>query len=65
MEIAKTGEAELDQAIADSSLLVSLREKAPVAGGQRPLPGFYKAQLDVLIDGRPLDDPDLPDYLGR
>ena len=78
VEIAKTGDAELDQAIADSSLLVSLREKAPVGpfalvGRARDDEdrfltvlyglGFYKGQVDVLIGGRPLDDPDLPDYL--
>jgi translocation and assembly module TamA len=76
--IAKTGDGELDQAINDSSLLVSLREKTPVGpfalvgrareDEERFLTvlyglGFYKGQVDVLIGGRQLDDPDLPDYL--
>ena len=67
VSIAKTGEAELDKAIADSSLLVSLREKAPVGpfalvGRAREDEdrfltvlnglGFYKGQVDVLIGGR-------------
>lgn len=79
VEIAKTGDAALDKAITDSSLLVSLREKAPVGpfalvGRARDDQdrfltvlhglGFYGGQAQVLIDGRPLDDPSLPDHLG-
>jgi len=77
--IAETGDAVLDKAIADSSLLVSLREKAPVGPFAligRALDdetrfvtvlhglGFYKGQVNILVQGRPLDDPDLPSYLG-
>src|SRR4051812_17770214 len=39
----KTGNAALDQALADSSMLVSLREKAPVA----PFALIARAQQDV------------------
>ncbi|MCG6863539.1 MAG: BamA/TamA family outer membrane protein, partial [Chromatiaceae bacterium] len=78
VEIAKTGDEALDKAVAESSLLVSLREKAPVGpfalvGRARDDEdrfltvlyglGFYKGQVDIRIDRRPLDDPDLPDYL--
>jgi translocation and assembly module TamA len=78
VEIAKTGDDALDKAIADSSLLNSLREEAPVGpfalvGRAREDKdrfltvlyglGFYKGQVGVLIDRRPVDDPDLPDHL--
>jgi translocation and assembly module TamA len=78
VQIAKTGDAELDKAISDSSLLISLREKAPVGpfalvGRAREDEdrflrvlqglGFYKGQAQVLVDSRSLDAPDLPDYL--
>jgi len=78
VEIAKTGDAELDQAIADSSLLVSLQAKAPVGpfalvGRARDDEdrfltvlyglGFYKGQVEIRVDRRPLDAPDLSDYL--
>jgi translocation and assembly module TamA len=77
--IVKTGDAELDEAIHDASLLVSLREKAPVGpfalvgrardDRDRFLTvlqglGFYNGQTSVVIAGRPLDDPGLPDFLG-
>jgi len=66
VEIAKSGNPELDRAIADSSLLVALREKAPVGpfalvgrardDEKRFLTvlqglGFYKGQVQVRIDG--------------
>ena len=78
VEIAETGDATLDKAVTDASLLVSLREKAPVdpfalvsrarddrARFQRVLQGlgFYDGQVDIRIGGRPLDDPGLLDYL--
>jgi len=78
VKIAETGNDELDRAIADSSLLISLREKAPVGAfalvgrarddEDRFLTvlqglGFYKGRVQVRIDGRALDDPDLPNYL--
>jgi translocation and assembly module TamA len=78
VEIAKTGDAELDTAISDASLLNSLREKTPVGpfalvgrardDKERFLTvlrglGFYKGSVDVKIGHRPLEDPDLPDYL--
>ncbi len=80
VEVAKTGDTALDKAITDSSLLVSLREKAPVGpfalvGRARDDEdrfltvlhglGFYRGQAHVLIDGRPLDDPNLPDHLSN
>ncbi len=79
VEITRTGDDDLDKAINDSSLLLSLREKAPVGpfalvGRARDDKGrfltvlqglgFYKGQVEVRIGGRPLDDPNLPDYLG-
>jgi len=78
VQIGKTDDATLDKAIADASLLVSLREKAPVepfalvararadeARFLRVLQGlgFYDGQVDIRIGGRPLDDPGLLDYL--
>ena len=78
VQIVETGKATLDKAIRDASLLVSLREKAPVApfglvvrardDRTRFLNvlqglGFYDGEVDIVIGGRPLDDPDLPEYL--
>ena len=78
VQIEETGKATLDKAIQDASLLVSLREKAPVGPFAlvtrarddrtrflRVLQGlgFYDGQVDITIAGRPLDDPDLPDQL--
>ena len=76
--IQKTGDTELDKAVSDASLLVSLREKAPVDpfaliarardDEQRFLRvlnglGFYDGQASIRIGGRALDDPSLTDYL--
>jgi translocation and assembly module TamA len=76
--IRKTGDAELDKAVSDASLLVSLREKAPVDpfaliarardDEQRFLSvlyglGFYDGQVSIRIGGHALDDPSLTDYL--
>ena len=78
--IEKTGNGPLDQALHDSSTLVSLRESAPVAPfalvarAQQDVGrfetalhsfGFYKGRVDLKIAGRPLDDPNLPDFLDR
>ncbi len=75
-----TGNAPLDQALQDSSQLMSLREKAPVgpfalvsrvrddAGRfQTALSsfGYYAAKVTLTVDGRPLDEAALPDLLQR
>jgi translocation and assembly module TamA len=72
--IAPTADDTLNKALTDASSLVSLRESAPVgpfpllarARGdverlQKVLHGlgYYAAQVDVSIAGRPLDDPTL------
>ncbi len=76
--IKPTGNAPLDAAINGSSVLISLRETAPVgpfaliARAQQDAGrfqtalqsfGFYKGGVKVTIVGRPLDDPGLPDAL--
>lgn len=76
--IAPTGDAALDSALRDSSDLVSLREKAPVAPfalitraqqDQARLAaalgsfGHYAGRTTMHIAGRALDDPGLPDAL--
>ena len=76
--IAPTGNAALDQALKDSSNLVSLREKAPVGpfalvtrarddGGRLATAlnsyGHYAARVTVEVAGRSLDDPALPTVL--
>ncbi len=78
--IDKTGNAALDQALNDSSTLISLREKAPVgpfalvARAQEDANrfvtalhsfGYYKGRVEVRIAGRVLDDPGLPQLLDR
>jgi translocation and assembly module TamA len=75
-----TGNSALDQAIQDSSQLVSLKDKAPVGpfaliGRARDDVGrfqtalnsfgYYDAKVSVSVDGRPLDDPTLADRLQR
>lgn len=75
-----TGNAALDQALHDTSQLISLRDTAPVAGFALVARarddasrfesalnsfGYYKAAATITIDGRPLDDPNLPDTLDR
>ncbi len=80
VEIKPTGNAALDQAVSGSSTLISLRESAPVGAFaliararndadrfQTALNsfGYYEGQVNVRIDGRPLDDPALPDLLDR
>ncbi len=76
--IKPTGNAPLDQAITGSSVLISLRETAPVgpfaliARAQQDAGrfqtalqsfGFYKGAVKMTIAGRPLDDPGLADAL--
>lgn len=76
--IVPTGQTELDQALRDSSTLSALREQAPVgpfgllARAREDLErfqtalrsfGYYEASVLMLVDGLPLDDPDLPDVL--
>ena len=78
VKIAPTGDAKLDAALSGSSVLVSLREKAPVgpfaliARAQQDAErfrtalnsfGFYDGTVQIRIAGRPLDDPTLPDAL--
>ncbi len=73
-----TGDASLDQALHDSSQLISLGKNAPVgpfALVARALDdasrfetalhsfGYYKAAVVVTIDGKALDDANLPDEL--
>ncbi len=75
-----TGNAALDQALKDSSTLISLDQSAPVgpfalvARAQKDLErftialdsfGFYKGKAQVRIAGRALDDPSLYDFLAR
>jgi len=76
--IAPSGESALDQALKDSSNLVSLRESAPVGpfalvtrarDDQGRLAtalnsyGHYAAQVTIQVAGRSLDDPALPTVL--
>ena len=70
-----TGNAALDSALNGSSTLISLQKSAPVAGfalTERAKQdaarfatalhsfGYYKATVTTTIDGRRLDDPELP-----
>jgi translocation and assembly module TamA len=80
VEIDPTGNAELDQALSDSSNLVGLLQSAAVspfalalrarADVERLLTalksfGYYQAKVDLRIAGRALDDPDLLEALER
>lgn len=73
-----TGDSALDTALNGSSTLISLRTSAPVAGfaltgrarddrvrWETALHsfGYYKARIDLTIDGHALDDPTLPDTI--
>lgn len=75
-----TGNAALDQALKDSSTLISLNPNAPVgpfalvARAQKDLErfavaldsfGYYKGKAHVRIAGRSLDDAGLYDFLAR
>lgn len=78
VKITPTGDAKLDAALKGSSVLISLREKAPVgpfaliARAREDADrfrtalssfGFYDGKVQVRIAGHPLDDPTLPDTL--
>ncbi len=78
VEIAATGNAALDQALKDSSSLVSLRDSAPVGpfalvtrarddegrlGTALNSYGHYAARVTMQVAGRSLDDPALPTAL--
>ena len=75
VELAKTGETALDQALRDSSNLLSLQKEAPVGpfalvtrarddAGRLMTAlnsyGHYAAKVSVRIAGRDVDDPALP-----
>ncbi|HVP84405.1 MAG TPA: BamA/TamA family outer membrane protein [Rhizomicrobium sp.] len=78
VDIQSTGQDELDQALHDSSLLVTLAEKAPtgpfalVARAKGDVGrletalqayGYYQGHVAIEIAGRKLDDPQLPNTL--
>jgi len=74
LSLAPTGDAEVDRAIADSSLLAALREEVPVSAfalvaraeadfgrfdtALRSF-GYYDASIRIRVGGRPIEDPDL------
>ncbi len=76
--IAPTGDGAIDGALHDSSTLIALQKSAPVgpfalvtraqndiARLQEALNsfGYYGAHITLTVDGRPVDDPALPDAL--
>ena len=76
--IAPTGDGAIDGALKSSSTLLSLQKSAPVGPfalvtraqddvGRLQTAmhsfGYYDAKLTMRVDGRPLDDPGLPDAL--
>jgi len=78
VDIAPSGDEEVDKALADSSNLVTLRETGPVGSFALIIRarqdvdrlgivlgglGYYAARVTAAINDRPLDDPDLPDLL--
>jgi translocation and assembly module TamA len=78
--MATTGEADLDAALTGSSLLESLREKAPVGPFALVLRakddidrlqtvlqsfGYYSGHVTITILDRPIDDPELPSVLDQ
>ena len=73
-----TGDGDLDAALKAASLLASLQDKAPVSPFSLKIRarqdidrlnqalqsyGYYQARVDIAIDGRPLEDPDLVEAL--
>jgi translocation and assembly module TamA len=79
LTLTPTGNAALDGALSGSSQLAALRKNAPagpfalVARARSDIGrlqtatdsfGYYQAKITVTIDGKPLDDPGLPDALG-
>jgi translocation and assembly module TamA len=80
VNLEKIGNDALDQALQDSSNLVSLRETAPVGpfalveraredAGRFTAAlhsfGYYKGSVDITIAGHRLQDPNLPDILAH
>ncbi len=78
VELAKTGNAVLDKALADSSTMIALRTQVPVGSfalvaraqtdTQRFITalhsfGYYNGTVSVRIAGHPLDDVGLPDLI--
>ena len=78
VDLPSYGDAALDQAARDSTTLITLRDKAPVgpfalvtrarddaARLKQVLDSFghYDGHIQITIQGRPLDDPALPDAL--
>jgi translocation and assembly module TamA len=76
--IEPTGEAPLDAAVHDAATLISLQKSAPVGPfalvararsdeGRFAVAlhsfGYYDGKVEITIDGKPLDDPSLPDLL--
>ena len=76
--IAPTGDGAIDSALRASSTLIALQKTAPVGPfalvtrAQNDVGrletalhsfGYYAAQVRLTVDGRRLDDPDLPDEL--
>ncbi|MGB4336029.1 MAG: autotransporter assembly complex family protein [Chromatiaceae bacterium] len=74
LTLKPTGNAAMDQALLDASLLASLREEAKagafalVSRANNDLPrlddvlrsfGYYDAYIDIRLNGLPLDEPDL------
>jgi translocation and assembly module TamA len=80
VNLGKTGNDALDQALHDASNLLSLQKSAPVGpfalierarddGGRFEAVlhsfGYYKGSVDITIAGRGLQDSNLPDLLSR
>lgn len=80
VEIAKTGNVVLDSTLDDASGLARLREKVPVGPfplitrAQQDVGrletvlnsfGYYKGKVDIRIDHRALNDPNLPTHLAK
>lgn len=78
VRIEETGHAELDKALRDASLLVGLKDKAPVSpfalvvrarDDEARLAkvlsglGYYEGQVGIQIAGRPLDASNLVDHI--
>jgi translocation and assembly module TamA len=78
VKISPTGDAALDAALSASAQLVSLRTRAPagpfavVTRARQDVPrlvtalesfGYYASKVSATVDGRGLDDPDLPGHL--
>ena len=76
--LTPTGNSALDNALHDTSSLISLQKSAPAGGfalterARQDLGrfttalhsyGYYKARIVLTIDGHSLDDPDLPDAI--